>query len=325
MAKKKPSNDKLFHYCPEATFEIILQNKTLRLSDITKSNDTAELKWITRVIQPAFDAAYKAARSKKFYNKIDQATWDYLVEHSVKDWFDDQYRYYSYYVLCFSTEDDLLSQWRGYADDAQGISIGFDIKTLKKTTSGREGVLDLKKVVYSNPNQRSAVRRIADQFIKTLKADINSGDFDKKVKELEDSYRKQGLRTIVTPVNGLMMQYFNSIFNEIFDNAVVFKNPFFREEKETRLCYRVSNDHDSKVKDMLNDYAYFMPFGVTKKGQSYVDLCFEDGVKKGLPIISSVTLGPKCKKTEGDIKALLTKNGFEIAKIDVNKSKGTYV
>ena len=34
--------------------------------------------------------------------------------------------------FCLSKKGDLLSQWRGYADDAFGVSIGFEKDYLKK-------------------------------------------------------------------------------------------------------------------------------------------------------------------------------------------------
>src|SRR5437868_13516061 len=34
------------------------------------------------------------------------------------------------FLACFSTSGDSLSQWRAYADDAQGFSIGFDTSDL---------------------------------------------------------------------------------------------------------------------------------------------------------------------------------------------------
>ena len=40
----------VYHYCSLETFNTIINNKTLRASDITKSNDDQELKWIANSI-----------------------------------------------------------------------------------------------------------------------------------------------------------------------------------------------------------------------------------------------------------------------------------
>jgi hypothetical protein len=36
-------------------------------------------------------------------------------------------------ALCLSSDGDMLSQWRGYADDANGVSIGFSKEALERT------------------------------------------------------------------------------------------------------------------------------------------------------------------------------------------------
>ena len=43
----------VFHYCSMDTFYAIITNKTLRLSDITKSNDSMEILWVTKFIKEA--------------------------------------------------------------------------------------------------------------------------------------------------------------------------------------------------------------------------------------------------------------------------------
>jgi len=35
-------------------------------------------------------------------------------------------------VACFSAADDLLSQWRAYADDGCGFAIGFNARYFEK-------------------------------------------------------------------------------------------------------------------------------------------------------------------------------------------------
>ena len=45
--------EKLYHYCSVDTFVKIVQNKTLRLCEIAKSNDSMEFQWLERKIIPA--------------------------------------------------------------------------------------------------------------------------------------------------------------------------------------------------------------------------------------------------------------------------------
>lgn len=49
---------------------------------------------------------------------------------------------------------DLLSQWRGYADNGRGVTIGFDYNTLQEYVKQNFGILELKKVVYISEEDR---------------------------------------------------------------------------------------------------------------------------------------------------------------------------
>lgn len=40
----------------------------------------------------------------------------------------------STFVICLSEEGDLLSQWRGYADDGRGMCLGFNVHELLEFT-----------------------------------------------------------------------------------------------------------------------------------------------------------------------------------------------
>ena len=51
--------ESIYHYCSIETFFAIIQNKTLRLSDLNKTNDYMEKKWANRFIISALKDALK--------------------------------------------------------------------------------------------------------------------------------------------------------------------------------------------------------------------------------------------------------------------------
>lgn len=51
------------------------------------------------------------------------------------EFFNENHADFRYYVTCFSYQNDLLSQWRGYADDGRGAAIGFDLDVLKEVVT----------------------------------------------------------------------------------------------------------------------------------------------------------------------------------------------
>ena len=54
----------VYHYCNLNTFYSIILNKTLRLSDITKSNDQLEITWANNIIRKAFSNSYNELKDE---------------------------------------------------------------------------------------------------------------------------------------------------------------------------------------------------------------------------------------------------------------------
>ena len=122
------SNEKIvYHYCNADVFTKIISSKAIRLSDITKSNDSMEILWITKYIKEIFDEEYakETSNTKYFKDGYPKDMFSEFVEHYSEDFFKADQRMYSYMVCCFSEASDLLSQWRGYANDASGFSIEY--------------------------------------------------------------------------------------------------------------------------------------------------------------------------------------------------------
>lgn len=110
-------SDIVYHYCSVDTFYNIIKNASIWLSDITKSNDKKEFSWI----------------QNKVHNELREQI--ILLQHDSKviELWDKVMNAISYnptklYATCFSSSADCLSQWRGYAKDGTGLSIGFSKK-----------------------------------------------------------------------------------------------------------------------------------------------------------------------------------------------------
>ena len=114
--------------------ESILKNHSIRLNDIQESNDTTELKLIYSIIKTVFYEEYEKDKPlylEKYFNK--QQFEDFYIQNT-KYINQIENVIHTQYASCFSRYGDLLSQWRGYADDGKGLSIGFSTKYFKKET-----------------------------------------------------------------------------------------------------------------------------------------------------------------------------------------------
>lgn len=106
----------LYHYCSVDTFKKILENKTLRFSDVMKSNDSKEIVFLW----------------EKYYKQIDSQASNKFAVRGLRFTIEQQLNNTAYLSLCFSKDDDSLHIWNCYGDG--GIAIGFDVDKLKLWT-----------------------------------------------------------------------------------------------------------------------------------------------------------------------------------------------
>lgn len=135
----------VYHYCSLETFFNIISNSTIRMSNISKSNDSEELTyilskyryWLSQWLNPYNDRLADAYKLRD--NFVDNA-FDYRLNELST----------TFYISCFSEKNDLLSQWRGYANDACGVSIGISTDTFNSLFSSTKEYYNFAKVKYEN-------------------------------------------------------------------------------------------------------------------------------------------------------------------------------
>lgn len=103
------SDQLLYHYCSSPTAFAILQSRTFRLSPLSAANDTLE----GRVLGAVFSEMLSFTTLSK--GVVDVAS---VIAGGFPDSTEG-------FALCLSEGGDLLSQWRAYARDGTGVSIGF--------------------------------------------------------------------------------------------------------------------------------------------------------------------------------------------------------
>jgi len=124
MAEIKPVRPEkfLYHYTSLNGFKGIIDTKKIWASNILYLNDTEEIKqaiWITMTCLEIIADSSESRDEKEF---IDKFYWQ--VESIPR-----RDRDFGIYVCSFSTKPDLLSQWRGYCPDGNGICIGLDFNS----------------------------------------------------------------------------------------------------------------------------------------------------------------------------------------------------
>lgn len=283
----------LFHYCSNFAFLSILQERQIILSELTLSNDTLEGRWAKRIFsQLCSEDSVLAEHVEKL-----SSNFDFLTEFA------------SAMGFCLSEDGDLLSQWRGYADNGAGLSIGFNKEYLEKIRSLNDGGT-LQRVIYQHDEQKAELSQVMSE----IKKQVGLGAFKPlftggllMTTPVSEADKKQ----ITEASQALWMSYLFAI-----PHLYTFKNPAFREEREWRLVYFLTSSKGSISTNALGDLSFRATHDrvVPTRRVSLVD--------NDVPIIRKVVLGPKNITPEKVITAALVKNGFR--DVDVVRSSASY-
>lgn len=207
---------KLYHYTTTDGVMGILQNRTLFASNALFLNDSSELHYGRKLICAALE---QSTVFNEFQTVLYQGfgfSENDLIRRIICE--TDSVPVNDVYVSCFTTESDLLSQWRGYANNA-GIRIGFN----------REKLTDVLEHVYLaevNYNRKSQIAQIEQMTSILLDYVINKEGKDLPSKDKE-----------LLP---------KAIASLLLSSISTFKDDAFKEEKEYRLI------HDQKKSLNIN-------------------------------------------------------------------------
>jgi hypothetical protein len=105
------THETLYHYCPSDAFVAIIESRQVRLSSLALGNDWMEGRTSFRALRELLPGK-------------DMKLSEHMRLISVLAGFEETQLVYGL-GFCLSAEGDLLSQWRGYAQDGSGVAIGF--------------------------------------------------------------------------------------------------------------------------------------------------------------------------------------------------------
>jgi Protein of unknown function (DUF2971) len=143
------SGQKLCHYTSLESMIGIVSRRDLWLTNSRFSNDDEELNYGHRIVDEVLDELDAATTN-------DPAKGDLirLLRAFVAACRDDQV-----YICCFCEKDNLLSQWRGYADGGGGVSIEFEPSGFAGLSGPdcAHGLMRLWKIFYDREQQQKIV------------------------------------------------------------------------------------------------------------------------------------------------------------------------
>ncbi|MEF3124630.1 DUF2971 domain-containing protein [Rhizobium leguminosarum] len=264
-----------YHYCNATAFYNIVRSKEVWLSSMSASNDSMEGKWLSNIIGIA------AGRwgVPEFAENLTSLIRD--IEEKL-----------DCLGFCLSDAADTLSQWRGYADDGAGFSIGFSNRFLEEYKDPNDPLIHVQKVVYGIEDQIKILQPLAATVVQA----IQDGAFAlpspgsliaPKSDEERNSEREQYLAA-----HGLLVKAFLADIDLFFK----LKNRAFEEEQEWRLI-RMAIKPFSDLEFRVSG----------SKIVAYLPESFKDVDKP----IDHVIIGPKNSTPKDVVIGFLARHGFD--------------
>lgn len=305
----------IYQYLPLSTFHISIKNKSIRLCNITKSNDYLEKKVYRESLRPAIDEAFQIF-GLPLSADTETATGYTFLECMEQEF--NNYLAHVTFVSCFSREGDMLSQWRGYANDAEGISIGYDRDILERCFRD-DHRFTISDIIYDEEGQVGLLSDAIIRNIFSVQNELNMRSPENLAGYLTDEFEE-------------VLEYMTE---DIVPVVCSLKNPAFAEEKETRIVFDPDfpdfyeddvNKNYTKIQRcerlQMKPVDYF-----TRNGNliPFVDINYKNAIDAG--IIKRIIIGPKANVEQDELRQYLYFNGFRkdaIEKIKIEKSSLSY-
>ena len=252
-----------YHYCGVDKFVSIVRHKKLRLCNLFHMNDAKEVSWFFDIASKRIDDLLAGPEDGGGGSSSSGWQQNALVKLSslIKT-----RRFYHAYAACFSARRDDLSQWRGYADDGRGVTLGIDLEEVLKQANCR--LLERVRVNY----HRSEAEQRVDGILSPLSDRAGSGSSS------SSSGSSSGPRPAVR------------ILRQLANIAPSFKNPAFKHEAEVRLIVRTSVPPDEDLDPSRFGKKWFAGFPSP--------VCFFQG-RSGLVPFTMVDLPPSAIRAVG--------------------------
>lgn len=254
-ARQYPDMSKLeipevvYHYTSNDVLLKILEHKALRLSAKHHLNDTLEGDQFFALLK-THPSAPDSLRIGGLRNALDP---------------------FEFFVTCFSSLGDRLSQWRGYAANGTGVSIGFKSKAILNAIKGSNEAL-LYPVAYADE-----VGKLPTDRANTINAMLTSTGSPSTT--AIQAFAKE--RWAIKPSG-------------------------FEEEHETRLVVTIDS-RSGKLHPITPSFRIGY-FATGSEVREYCEFLLGSTVDAG--VIESITLGPNNRTNEGALQRALLHFGL---------------
>jgi len=272
----------IYHYCGVDAFMAILEGRAIRLGNMRKMNDYVEHNWLLSLARSRLEALQvKESTSNPFFPMVISE----LQKGPIVDSF----------CASFSSDGDILSQWRAYADDGCGFAIGFNTgyftiepREPEMTFFDKETLAEW-NVVYDRARQ------------------------DEYLNGWIENYLYYARKYAITDKE----ENANQSYRLLWTKSITCKNPKFSEEKETRIVYVPHPTEQSRL--LKKGYRIR-----SKEITSFYILPFSEERKE--PPVARIVLGPKntARNDLAELLEFIDYCGLNHRQVEIVRSEATY-
>lgn len=282
----------VYHYCSADTFVNIVKYKKLWLGDIKYMNDFMEKKWFMDV----FGDVVSKEMTKEAYKGLHSDTLKNLNKTKP-------------YMCCLSKSGDILSQWRAYAQDGYGVSIGFDPESLSERY-GEQLSQDTKirHSFFLNDVEYLNQQEIRDKINFILQENEEVNNFFAQPDRSFESLDKRMQHQVI------------ALLRNFLHMSIHIKNPAFSEEQEVRLVYNHMPTYHNSETHLIKHYELFIKSKNFRISNGNLTSYYEFPLLNGS--VKEIILGPKNIFNEDEVREFLRMHNINDARI--SRSEATY-
>ena len=207
--------DILYHYTDFQAVDGILRQAQLRVNNVLRMNDSAEMRHFMDRLCAAVAQRLEEDGNREGAGQVRQRFREELKKE------------YSAFAACFSFHRDDAAQWERYGNKGRGVCIGFRGEFLEKMA---EGELSLQMVFYQ---EDMTEHRLVDVFYLLVKGEKNLSVDNPLIK---GAMKAAWIQSVVFKHPSFSSE------NEV--RLVVF--PFEKRYFDVRPCYHVTTDRIKK-------------------------------------------------------------------------------
>jgi hypothetical protein len=205
----QPVPTRLYHYTNGKGLRGILESGKFWLTDIFYLNDPSELR---HGLKSAIRFIEQEAKGGSKEVKILSNRINLMLDSGIEN-------LGHYFICCFSRAGDDLGQWRAYADDGRGYTLGFDGKLLDDAFVKPAGKPIMGRMTFPVTYNEAPLRDIHRRIVEALFPLVS----------------RLGLPSVSTEILLYMHELSLSALAPILQAAMFFKHMAYENEAEYRL------------------------------------------------------------------------------------------